>query len=154
MNVARASAPFSKPREARTASIEAVLAQSATPLIIMTISRSKAQDYAELVLSKPQGSMNITLSHGRSGVSLLFKRRVLTRCHASSVGRLQAYYMARILGVDLPQPGASVEASVPGGVLYRAIAVSGLDLRRPWAKMILAQHLDIADMQRGGGSTP
>ncbi|PZC47372.1 MAG: hypothetical protein C1O27_001319 [Chloroflexi bacterium] len=120
----------------------------------MSISRTKAQDYAEIVLSKPQGTMNVTLSNGATGVSLLFKRKVLTRCHSSSVGRLQAYYMARILGVDLPQPGSSVETTVPGGVLYRAIAVSGLDLRKPWAKMILAQHLDIADMQRGGGSTP
>jgi hypothetical protein len=126
----------------------------ATRQLTMSISRTKAQDYAEIVLSKPHGTMNVTLSHGATGVSLLFKRKVLTRCHSSSVGRLQAYYMARILGVDLPRPGSSVETSVPGGVLYRAIAVSCLDLRREVAKMILAQHLDIADMQRGGGSTP
>ena len=117
--------------------------------IAMAISRTKAQDRAEHVLSRPQGDMKVTLSHGRSGVSLLHNRRVLTRCYASAVGRLQAYSMARILGVALPQPGLSVEVTVPGGVLYRAIAVSGLDLRREEAKMLLAQHLDIADMQRG-----
>ncbi len=116
----------------------------------MAISRTKAQDRAEHVLSRPQGDMKVTLSHGRSGVSLLHNGRVLTRCYASAVGRLQAYSMARILGVALPQPGLSVEVTVPGGVLYRAIAVSGLDLRREEAKMLLAQHLDIADMQRGG----
>ncbi len=114
----------------------------------MSISRKRAQDYAESVLSRPRSDFQVTLKRGKGGATLLYQRRALTKCHASRVGTVQAIYMARALGVELPPLGASVQAEIPGGVLYRAVAVSTLDLRRPEARQVLAQLLATAEMQR------
>ncbi|MSQ22271.1 MAG: hypothetical protein EXR53_03055 [Dehalococcoidia bacterium] len=116
----------------------------------MSISRKQAQDYAETVLSRPRSDYQVTLKRGKGGTTLLHNGRAVTKCHASRVGVVQAIYMARALGVDLPPQGGSVRAEVPGGVLYRAVAVSTLDLRRPEARQVLAQLLATAQMQRTG----
>ena len=120
----------------------------------MAISRKRAQDYAEQVLSKPRGDIPLTLKRTRSGVTLLHKGRAVTRCHASKVGELQAAFMAQALGVELPGLDARVTTEVPGGVLYRAVAISTLDLRRPEAREVLAHHLATAEMQRTVMSGP
>ena len=114
----------------------------------MSISRRRAQDYAERVLSRPRSEIPLTLRRGKGGVTLLHKGRALTKCHASKVGELQAAFMARALGTELPELGGETTALVPGGVLYRAVAISTLDLRRPEARKVLAQLLATADMQR------
>ncbi|MDO8749927.1 MAG: hypothetical protein Q7K03_02110 [Dehalococcoidia bacterium] len=116
----------------------------------MSISRKHAQDYAETVLSRPRSDFQVTLKRGKGGTTLLYQGRAVTKCHASRVGAVQAIYMARALGVELPPQGSSVRAEVPGGVLYRAVAVSTLDLRRPEARQVLAQLLATAEMQRTG----
>ncbi len=56
--------------------------------------------------------------------------------------------MARALGVDLPPQGGKVSTKVPSGVLYRAIGISALDLRRPEALKVMAQLLATAELQR------
>ena len=115
----------------------------------MSVSRRRAQDYAERVLARPRGEYSVTLRRGKGGTTLLYRGRALTRCHASWVGALQAACVAQVLGVELPPAGGSVSAEVPGGVLYRAVAVSTLDLRRPEARQVLAGLLATAEMQRG-----
>ena len=119
----------------------------------MAISRSKAQDYAEQVLNRPGGETPVTLRHHRSGYTLLHRGRALTKTHASSVGELQAEFMAQALGVSPPGVGESVSTKVPGGVLYRAVAISSLDLRKPEARMVLDQLMRTAAMQRGAFNT-
>lgn len=114
----------------------------------MSISRKRAQDYAESVLSRPRSDFQVTLKRGKGGATLLYQGRALTRCHASRVGIVQAISMARALGVELPPQGGSVRTEVPGGVLYRAVAISTLDLRRPEARQVLVRLLATADMQR------
>ena len=114
----------------------------------MSISRKRAQDYAERVLSRPRSDYLVTLRHGKGGVSLLYRGRAVTKCHASGVGVTQASYMAMALGVELPPPGERVSTSVPAGVLYRAIAISTLDLRKPEAYQLLPRLLATAEMQR------
>ena len=63
--------------------------------------------------------------------------------------RSKRHAWPRSWGVELPPAGGSVAAEVPGGVLYRAVAVSTLDLRRPEARQVLAGLLATAEMQRG-----
>lgn len=116
----------------------------------MAISRTRALDYAEELLSHPRGSTPVTLRRNRRGVSLLHHGRALTKTHDSAVGEVQAEHMAEALGVELPvHPGESVETKVATGVLYRAIAVSSLDLRKPEAQVLLGQLLGTAALQRG-----
>lgn len=112
-------------------------------------SRRRAQDYAESILARPRSDYAITLRSGRTGVSLLHRGRVLTRCHNSRVGTLQAIYMAEALGVAVPVVGSVANAVVPSGVLYRALAISGLNLRLPEARQVLARLLEVARIQRG-----
>ena len=119
----------------------------------MAISRRRAQDYAEEFLSRPRGETPVVLRRHNSGVTLLHGRRALTKTHASGVGLAQAEFMAEALGVGIPPLGGEVHAKVATGVLYRAIAASSLDVRRPEARMVLAQLLRTAAMQRGAYNT-
>ena len=114
----------------------------------MSISRTRAQDYAETILNRPGGELAVTLKRGKAGVTLLYRGRALTRCYASRVGAMQSVFMAEALGVKLPPVGGRVTTKVPGGVLYRAVAISSLDLRRPESRDVLAQLLAMAAMQR------
>ena len=114
----------------------------------MSISRKRAQDYAETVLARPRSDHLVTLKRGKGGTTLLYQGRAVTKCHASRVGAIQATYLARALGVELPPPGGKVSTTIPGGVLYRAVAISTLDLRRLEAREILARLLATAELQR------
>jgi len=118
----------------------------------VSVSRKRAQDYAETVLSRPRSDLVVTLKRGKSGATLLHRGRAVTRCHASRVGTAQAAFMARALGVELPAQGGKVVTRVPAGILYRAVAISSLDLRRLEARLVLAQLLRVADLQRGAVS--
>ena len=116
----------------------------------MAISRKRAQDYAETVLNRPRGETPVTLRRHKSGCTLLYQGRALTKTHASQVGELQAEFMAQALGVELPaEVGGSVSTRLGTGALYRAIAISSLDLRKPEARVLLGQLLSTAAMQRG-----
>ncbi|MEX2431338.1 MAG: hypothetical protein WD645_05400 [Dehalococcoidia bacterium] len=116
----------------------------------MSISRTRAQDYAEEMLNRPRGESTVTLRRNKNGVTLLYRGRALTKTHASKVGDLQAKCMAMALGVDLPKDtGAEVSAKVGSGVIYRAIAISSLDLRKEETQALLGMHMETAMMQRG-----
>ena len=114
----------------------------------MGISRRRAQDYAEQVLARPRSDYQLTLRRGKSGTTLLYRGRALTKCHASRVGAVQAVFLAQALGVEVPALGESVTTHVASGVLYRAVAISSLDLRRSEARQVLRQLLEVAEMQR------
>jgi hypothetical protein len=119
----------------------------------MGISRKRAQDYAESVLNRPRGETPVTLRRNKSGATLLHRGRALTKTHASNVGEVQAKLMAEVLGTELPEVGGEVSLRVPSGVLYRAISVSSLDVRRPEARALLGQIMNTAAMQRGAFNT-
>ena len=119
----------------------------------MAISRTRAQDYAESVINRPRGETPVTLRRHKNGVTLLHGGRALTKTHASKVGEVQAELMAEVLGVELPSAGSDVSVKVASGVLYRAIAVSSLDPRRPEARVLLGQLMRTAAMQRGAFNT-
>ncbi len=116
----------------------------------MATSRKKAWEYAEGVLDIPRRSVPVTLRHSKSGVVLLHRGRVLTRCYQSQVGRWGARFMAQALGVEVPPLGESVGTSVSTGVLFRAISISSLDLRKTSTHPILERMLEEAEFQRGG----
>ncbi|MCH7481791.1 MAG: hypothetical protein IIC31_03040 [Chloroflexi bacterium] len=119
----------------------------------MAISRTRAQEYAESVLNRPRGETPVTLRRFRSGCTLFHGRRALTKTHASGVGELQAEFMAQALGLEVPALGGSVSTRIASGALYRAIAISSLDLRRPEARVVLGELLSTAAMQRGAFDT-
>lgn len=116
----------------------------------MALSRVKALDYAERLINRPRGETAVSIRRNRNGYTLLHQGRALTKTHTSGVGELQARAMALALGVELPgEIGEEVDARVGSGVLYRAIAASALDLRRPEAQTVLEQLLATAALQRG-----
>ena len=119
----------------------------------MAISRTRAQDYAEAVLNLPGGEKPVTLSRHKNGVTLLYRGRALTKTHASKLGEIQAELMADVLGVELPKLGEVVSTKVASGLLYRAVAVSSLDVRKPEGRAVVAQLMRTAVMQRGAFNT-
>jgi hypothetical protein len=114
----------------------------------MVVSRNRAWDYAEELISVPRGSVPVTLRHGKSGVVLLHKGRVVTRCYSSKVGQWCAPFMAQALGLEVPPPGESARTTVSTGVLFRAISIASLDLRNAATHPILGRMLEEAELQR------
>ncbi len=121
----------------------------------MSISRRRAQEYAETLWERPSPHLPVILSRGKTGVTLLCRGRAVTRCHASRVGMWAAAFMGQALGLELPPEGGFVRTVVSTGVLWRAVGISGLDLRSREARMLLRHLLEEAEMQRGvGGGEP
>ena len=79
----------------------------------MSISRTRAQDYAETVINRPGGELTLTLKRGKRGITLLYRGRAVTKCHASRVGAMQAACMAQALGVELPPRKDLVPTGAP-----------------------------------------
>lgn len=118
----------------------------------MAISRRRALEYADQVVEIPRAHVLVTLRHTKGGVTLLHQRRALTKCYITRPGMRAARYMAAALGVRVPSIGESIQARVSTGVLWRAISISCLDLRKPETTPILERLLEDAERQRGAAS--
>ena len=118
----------------------------------MSVSRKRALEYADKVISVPRAHVRVTLRQVNTGVTLLHEGRALTKCYINRSGMKAAHFMAEALGVKIPPLGDSVEARVSTGVLWRAISVSCLDFRKEESLPLLERLLGEARMQRGSGS--
>ncbi len=118
----------------------------------MSVSRKRALDHADEVVSVPKAHVRVTLRQGRGGVTLLHGGKALTRCYLNRSGIRGAHYMAEALGLKVPPLGSSVETSVSTGVLWRAVSISCLDFRKEQSWPILERLLEESNMQRGSGS--
>lgn len=116
------------------------------------VSRKRALEYADEIISVPRAHVRVTLRQVKGGVTLLHQGRALTKCHITRTGMRAARYMAEALGVGLPALGESVDASVSTGVLWRAVSISCLDFRRQESFTLLERLLVEARRQRGSGS--
>ena len=117
------------------------------------MSRKRALEYADRIISVPRAHVRVTLRQVAGGVTLLHEgKRALTKCHLSRSGMKAAHFMAEALGVKVPPLGGSVEARVSTGVLWRAISISCLDFRKAESFALLERLLEEANMQRGSGS--
>ncbi len=114
----------------------------------MGVSRKKALDYADQLMARPRSALELELRRGRSGVTLLHEGRAVTHCYNTKVGLAQAQEMAIALGVQLPDIGQSVKASVPNGTFFRVIAISSLPLGLPEVRMLLERYQEEAAMAR------
>lgn len=119
----------------------------------MSVSRKRALEYADEVISVPKAHVRVTLRQVRDGVTLLHEgKKTLTRCYLNRSGMRAAHFMAEALGVTVPPLGSAVEARVSTGVLWRAVSISCLDLRNEASYPVLERLLAEANMQRGSGS--
>jgi hypothetical protein len=118
----------------------------------MSISRKRALEYADEIISVPRAHVRVRLRQSKGGVTLLHERRALTRCYINRSGMVAARFMAEALGVEVPPLGGAVDANVSTGVLWRAVSISCLDLRKAESIPILERLLEEAAMQRGSGS--
>ena len=120
----------------------------------MAISRRQAMERAERVLARPSSRMELKLYHGKRGLTLRHRGRVVTRTWDSTSGRKVAPFLAHALGVDLPAPGTSTTATISSGLLFRVLSISCLDLRRREGKRLLLRLLEEADHMRSLGEAP
>ena len=119
----------------------------------MAITRTKALEYAEALLSTPQRSIPVTLAQTLKGVTLLHgRRRALTKCFLNPKGMRCAALMAEALGVSLPSLGQSVFTTVSSGVLLRAVNLSTIDPRIQELYPLIERLLEEAEMQRTVGA--
>ncbi len=100
----------------------------------------------------PRAHVRVTLRQTKEGVTLLHQGRALTRCYLTRSGLAAARCMAEALGVGVPPLGESTDARVSTGVLWRAVSISCLDMRKSESRVILERLLEEASMQRGSGS--
>jgi hypothetical protein len=100
-------------------------------------------------IERPKAQMEITLSHGKTGLTVRYQGKAVTRIHASEAGKRIAPYVAEALGVGLPPVGGRVKATVSSGVMFRVLSISSLDLRWPEADTLLLYLLDEAEAMRG-----
>jgi len=115
----------------------------------MSISRKLALTQGEKAIERPKGQMEISLYHGKQGLSLKYQGRVITKTHASAVGKQVAPYVAEALGVPLPKLGETGRAIASSGVVFRVLSISSLDLRAEEGQMLLAYLLNEAQEMRG-----
>ena len=114
----------------------------------MSVSRKKALDYAENLISRPRGQVRVVLRQNKGGVTLLHNGKALTKCYINRSGMRAAAYLAQALGVRVPPLGKSVEAVVSTGVLWRAVSISDMDFRKEESYPVLERLLKEAAMQR------
>jgi hypothetical protein len=115
----------------------------------MSISRKKALEHADRLISRPRSRLTVKLRQGKEGVTLLHQGKALTKCHLNRSGMRGATYMAQALGVRVPPLGSSVEAQVSTGVLWRAVSISCLDFRKQASYLLLERLLAEAEQMRG-----
>ena len=118
----------------------------------VSVSRKKALEYADRIISVPKAHVRVTLRQAKNGVTLLHDRKALTKCYITRSGMRAAHYMAEALAVKVPPLGGSEEAVVSTGVLWRAVSISCLDFRKQESFVLLERLLSEAAMQRGSGS--
>ena len=108
--------------------------------------------YAYELISRPRAHLRVDLRQTRSGVSLLYRNRLLTRVYLNRSGMAAASAMAEALGVRPPAVGQGVEAPASTGLLYRVLALSNLDYRNPLSYEIADRLLGEAAAMRRSGS--
>jgi len=120
----------------------------------VAISRSQALEHAYKVLSQPRAHMRVTLAQTKSGLSLYYEGRVMTRVFVNRNGLAAAAAIAEALRVRVPKLGDSVDARVSSGVMYRILALSDLDYRNK-TSFQYASHLiaEAVDMQGPRGTS-
>ena len=117
----------------------------------MSVSRKQALEYAYHLIEAPRAHLRVTLRQTREGVSVLHGRRVLTKVYLNRSGMNAAGAIAEAIGVPVPKLGETKSALISSGLLYRVLALSQLDFRKPEALEVAALLVDEArDMQSGG----
>ena len=109
-------------------------------------------NYAEELIRVPKAHLNIELKQHELGLSFLHENEVLIECKLTRPGMMGATFMAQALGVKIPPLGQTIVARVSTGVLFRTIAIGGLDFDKEESIIILARLLEEAELQRNRGS--
>ena len=113
---------------------------------------TRVTEYAEELMSVPRAHLRLELRQDERGLSLVHDGKTLVECRVTRAGMMAGGFMAQALGVKIPPLGQSVPARVSTGVLYRAVAISGLDFDKEESVILLERLLEEAELQRGGSS--
>ena len=116
----------------------------------MPQAHTRVSEYAEELIAVPRAHLSLELLQDEMGLALLHDGVHLVECFLTRQGMLAAGFLAEALGVKIPLLGQSVPVKVSTGVLYRVIAISGLDFDNEESYTLLERLLEEATMQRGG----
>jgi len=98
--------------------------------------------------------MRLTLSQTKSGLSLYYDGRVMTRVFVNRSGLSAAAAMGEALRVRVPKLGESVDARVSSGVVFRVLALSALDYRNELSFQLATRLIaEARDMQGTRGTS-
>ena len=109
-------------------------------------------DYAEELMSVPRAHVRMEYFQTDSGVMLTHEGHDLVRCPLTRSGMAAAGFMSQAMGVNLPSLEETVNVRVSTGVLFRVIAIAGLDFENEASFTILDRMLEEAELQRGSAS--
>lgn len=103
-------------------------------------------------MSVPRAHVRMEYFQTDSGVMLTHEGHDLVRCPLTRSGMAAAGFMSQAMGVNLPSLEETVNVRVSTGVLFRVIAIAGLDFENEASFTILDRMLEEAELQRGSAS--
>ena len=117
-----------------------------------TESNVEVTDYAEELMAVPRAHVRMEYFQTPSGVILTHEGHELVRCPLTRSGMAAAGFMSQAMGIDLPSLEKPANVRVSTGVLFRVIAIAGLDFENEASFTILDRMLEEAELQRGSAS--
>ena len=118
----------------------------------MSISRTKALEYAYELISVPACALaGASQSRPRKAFPLRYRGRVMTKVYMNRSGNERRRgYGRKPSACRYPNSAKASAPLVSTGALYRVLALSELDYRKPESFEVAARLIDDAIDQRGG----
>ena len=107
-------------------------------------------DYADELVSVPRAHIRMELAQDETGLTLTHDGNTVVHCRLTREGMVAGGFLSQALGAKVPALGTSATVRVSTGVLYRAMAVAGLDYSIEESYVLLERLLEEATAQRGG----
>ena len=116
----------------------------------MSDAHATVTDYADELVSVPRAHLRMELAQDETGLALTHEGNTVVHCRLTREGMIAGGFLAQALGAKVPALGTSAPVRVSTGVLYRAMAVAGLDYSIEESYVLLERLLEEATAQRGG----
>ena len=110
---------------------------------------TEVSDFAQELVATPRAHITIELRQEIERLSITYQDIPLIVCRITREGMTVASYIARALGVKIPQLHKPTTVKISTGVLFRVISIASLDFGIEESYLLLERWLEEADLQRG-----